>query len=430
MLPTRVFRKVASSPCQGFLSSKFSARTLAYGYSRTKRKQLPVNTVIKFVPQQEAWVIERFGKFNRILDPGLAILLPVIDEIKYVQTLKEVAIEIPSQSAITLDNVTLHLDGVLYLRVVDPFKASYGVEDPEFAVTQLAQTTMRSELDIFFYGTLLCRKDKFGQCFSRKRKIESQYKAINHAAEVWGIRCLRYEIRDIQLPESVVEAMQMQVEAERKKRAAVLKSEGEREAAINVAEGKKQGQILASEARKMEQINIATGEANAIVARAKARADGIQKVSLALQEQLGEKAASLSVAELYVNAFGNLAKTNNTVVLPANVGDAASMVAQAMAVYGQLTGKPNDDPSLSPPGLPDTTPEDKGTRGGTIERSIDGSSQVSGTFASAHKEFRQVEGSQVQHMKWSPPSNYGKPASSPTPHFTAATSPTRARDFH
>ncbi|XP_074627808.1 stomatin-like protein stl-1 isoform X4 [Acropora palmata] len=421
MLPTRVFRKVASSPCQGFLSSKFSARTLAYGYSRTKRKQLPVNTVIKFVPQQEAWVIERFGKFNRILDPGLAILLPVIDEIKYVQTLKEVAIEIPSQSAITLDNVTLHLDGVLYLRVVDPFKASYGVEDPEFAVTQLAQTTMRSELG----------KISLDNVFQERERLNHNIvEAINHAAEVWGIRCLRYEIRDIQLPESVVEAMQMQVEAERKKRAAVLKSEGEREAAINVAEGKKQGQILASEARKMEQINIATGEANAIVARAKARADGIQKVSLALQEQLGEKAASLSVAELYVNAFGNLAKTNNTVVLPANVGDAASMVAQAMAVYGQLTGKPNDDPSLSPPGLPDTTPEDKGTRGGTIERSIDGSSQVSGTFASAHKEFRQVEGSQVQHMKWSPPSNYGKPASSPTPHFTAATSPTRARDFH
>ncbi|XP_067057595.1 stomatin-like protein stl-1 [Acropora muricata] len=421
MLPTRVFRKVASSPCRGFLSSKFSVRTLAYGYSRTKRKQLPVNTVIKFVPQQEAWVIERFGKFNRILDPGLAILLPVIDEIKYVQTLKEVAIEIPSQSAITLDNVTLHLDGVLYLRVVDPFKASYGVEDPEFAVTQLAQTTMRSELG----------KISLDNVFQERERLNHNIvEAINHAAEVWGIRCLRYEIRDIQLPESVVEAMQMQVEAERKKRAAVLKSEGEREAAINVAEGKKQSQILASEARKMEQINIATGEANAIVARAKARADGIQKVSLALQEQLGEKAASLSVAELYVNAFGNLAKTNNTVVLPANVGDAASMVAQAMAVYGQLTGKPTDDPSSSPPGLPDTTPEDKGTRDGTIERSIDGSSQVSGTFASARKEFRQVEGSQDQHMKWSPPSNYGKPASSPTPHFTAATSPTRARDFH
>lgn len=302
-----------------------------------------------------------------------------------------------------------------------PFKASYGVEDPEFAVTQLAQTTMRSELG----------KISLDNVFQERERLNHNIvEAINHAAEVWGIRCLRYEIRDIQLPESVVEAMQMQVEAERKKRAAVLKSEGEREAAINVAEGKKQGQILASEARKMEQINIATGEANAIVARAKARADGIQKVSLALQEQLGEKAASLSVAELYVSAFGNLAKTNNTVVLPANVGDAASMVAQAMAVYGQLTGKPTDDPSSSPPGLPDTTPEDKGTRDGTIERSIDGRSQVSGTFASAHKEFRQVEGSQDQHMKWSPPSNYGKPASSPTPHFTAATSPTRARDFH
>jgi len=250
---------------------------------------------------------------------GLAILLPVIDEIKYVQSLKEVAIEIPSQSAITLDNVTLHLDGVLYLRVVEPFKASYGVEDPEFAVTQLAQTTMRSELG----------KISLDNVFQERERLNHNIvEAINHAAEVWGIRCLRYEIRDIQLPSSVVEAMQMQVEAERKKRAAVLQSEGQREAAINVAEGKKQSQILASEARKMEQINTATGEANAIVAKAKARAEGIEKVSLALQQQLGERAASLNVAELYVNAFSNLAKTNNTVVLPANVGDAASMVAQ------------------------------------------------------------------------------------------------------
>ncbi|KAJ7365955.1 Stomatin-like protein 2, mitochondrial [Desmophyllum pertusum] len=295
--------------------------------------------VIKFVPQQEAWIIERFGKFNRILEPGLAILIPVIDDIKYVQSLKEVAIEIPSQSAITLDNVTLHLDGVLYLRVIEPYKASYGVEEPEFAVTQLAQTTMRSELG----------KISLDNIFQERERLNHNIvEAINHAAEVWGIRCLRYEIRDIQLPSSVVEAMQMQVEAERKKRAAVLQSEGQREAAINVAEGRKQSQILASEARKMEQINIATGEANAIVAKATARAQGIEKVSLALQQQFGERAATLNVAELYVSAFSNLAKTNNTVLLPANVGDAGSMVAQAMAVYGQVTGRPKDDPHPLP----------------------------------------------------------------------------------
>lgn len=396
---------------------------MAYGYSRTKRKQLPVNTVIKFVPQQEAWVIERFGKFNRILEPGLAILLPIIDDIKYVQSLKEVAIEIPSQSAITLDNVTLHLDGVLYLRVTDPFKASYGVEDPEFAVTQLAQTTMRSELG----------KISLDNVFQERERLNHNIvEAINHAAEVWGISCLRYEIRDIQLPQTVVEAMQMQVEAERKKRAAILQSEGEREAAINVAEGKKQSQILASEARKMEQINLATGEANAIVAKAKARAEGIQRVSLSLQEKLGERAASLNVAELYVTAFSNLAKTNNTVVLPANVGDPASMVAQAMAVYGQLTGgKPNSDPPTPPSGLPGDTPEhtgpsDDGTTGGSAGSSIKPKTAVSSTQA-----FREVEGSKDSQMKWSPPGAAGfrKPGSSTTAHFTAATSATRSRDF-
>lgn len=392
--------------------SKFAIRTMAYGYSRTKKK-LPVNTVVKFVPQQEAWIIERFGKFNRILEPGLAILLPVIDDIKYVQSLKEIAIEIPSQSAITLDNVTLHLDGVLYLRVVDPFKASYGVEDPEYAVTQLAQTTMRSELG----------KISLDHVFQERERLNHNIvEAINHAAEVWGIRCLRYEIRDIQLPNTVVEAMQMQVEAERMKRAAVLKSEGEREAAINVAEGKKQSQILASEARKMEQINIATGEANAIVAKATARAEGIEKVSLALQRQLGERAATLNVAEQYVNAFSNLAKTNNTVVLPANVGDAGSMVAQALAVYGQVTGKPKNDPPPPSGGLTDSSTDSASAGGDQTQKGGDGDTQKDKSSASAARDFRQVEGSPADsHMRWNPVSSRS--------HFTAASSPTRARDF-
>ncbi|KAL9986841.1 hypothetical protein ACROYT_G001047 [Oculina patagonica] len=417
MLTSSIFKRLANAPSQAFQPSRFAVRTMAYGYSRTKKK-LPVNTVIKFVPQQEAWVIERFGKFNRILEPGLAILLPVIDEIKYVQSLKEVAIEIPSQSAITLDNVTLHLDGVLYLRVVEPFKASYGVEDPEFAVTQLAQTTMRSELG----------KISLDNVFQERERLNHNIvEAINHAAEVWGIRCLRYEIRDIQLPSSVVEAMQMQVEAERKKRAAVLQSEGQREAAINVAEGKKQSQILASEARRMEQINIATGEANAIVAKATARAEGIEKVSLALQQQLGERAATLNVAELYVSAFSNLARTNNTVVLPANVGDAASMVAQAMAVYGQLTGRPKDDSPPPPPGLPGPTTKDPKPSDDQTKKGGDGEMKKEKPPASSASDFREVEsGSKDLHMRWNPPVS---PPTSSRSHFTAATSPTRARDF-
>ncbi|XP_058956386.1 stomatin-like protein stl-1 [Pocillopora verrucosa] len=411
MLSSRVLQRITGASSQNF-QSKFAIRTMAYGYSRTKKK-LPVNTVVKFVPQQEAWIIERFGKFNRILEPGLAILLPVIDDIKYVQSLKEIAIEIPSQSAITLDNVTLHLDGVLYLRVVDPFKASYGVEDPEYAVTQLAQTTMRSELG----------KISLDHVFQERERLNHNIvEAINHAAEVWGIRCLRYEIRDIQLPNTVVEAMQMQVEAERMKRAAVLKSEGEREAAINVAEGKKQSQILASEARKMEQINIATGEANAIVAKATARAEGIEKVSLALQRQLGERAATLNVAEQYVNAFSNLAKTNNTVVLPANVGDAGSMVAQALAVYGQVTGKPKNDPPPPSGGLTDSSTDSASAGGDQTQKGGDGDTQKDKSSASAARDFRQVEGSPADsHMRWNPVSSRS--------HFTAASSPTRARDF-
>lgn len=411
MLSSRVLQRITGASSQNF-QSKFAIRTMAYGYSRTKKK-LPVNTVVKFVPQQEAWIIERFGKFNRILEPGLAILLPVIDDIKYVQSLKEIAIEIPSQSAITLDNVTLHLDGVLYLRVVDPFKASYGVEDPEYAVTQLAQTTMRSELG----------KISLDHVFQERERLNHNIvEAINHAAEVWGIRCLRYEIRDIQLPNTVVEAMQMQVEAERMKRAAVLKSEGEREAAINVAEGKKQSQILASEARKMEQINIATGEANAIVAKATARAEGIEKVSLALQRQLGERAATLNVAEQYVKAFSNLAKTNNTVVLPANVGDAGSMVAQALAVYGQVTGKPKNDPPPPSGGLTDSSTDSASAGGDQTQKGGDGDTQKDKSSASAARDFRQVEGSSADsHMRWNPVSSRS--------HFTAASSPTRARDF-
>jgi len=200
----------------------------------------------------------------------------------------------------------LHLDGILYFRVIDPYKASYGVEDPLFAITQLAQTTMRSELGKIALDDVFRERDALNLSI-----VES----INSAASVWGIKCLRYEIRDIQLPTKVLESMQMQVEAERKKRATVLESEGERES----------------------QINRATGEANAILAKANARAEAIERISSALSQKSGERAASLSVAEQYIQAFSKLAKTTNTVVLPANVGDASSMVAQAMAVFSTMS---------------------------------------------------------------------------------------------
>ncbi|XP_028318676.1 stomatin-like protein 2, mitochondrial [Gouania willdenowi] len=288
---------------------------------------MPMNTVILFVPQQEAWVVERMGRFHRILEPGLNFLIPVLDKIRYVQSLKEIVIDVPEQSAVSLDNVTLQIDGVLYLRILNPFKASYGVEDPEYAVTQLAQTTMRSEL-----GKLTLDK-----VFRERESLNSNIvHSINQASDEWGIRCLRYEIKDIHVPPRVKESMQMQVEAERKKRATVLESEGTRESAINIAEGRKQAQILASEGEKAEQINQAFGEAQAVLAKAEAKAKSIRLLSDALSEHNGNAAASLSVAEQYVSAFSKLAKESNTILLPTNTGDISGMVTQAMTIYNSL----------------------------------------------------------------------------------------------
>ena len=229
------------------------------------------------------------------------------------------------------DNVTLNIDGVLYLRVGDPFKASYGVEDPEFAITQLAQTTMRSEIGKITLDTLFRERDNLNT---------NIVVAINQASEAWGIQCMRYEIRDIRMPARVQEAMQMQVEAERKKRAAILESEGIKTADINIAEGKKQAQILKSEAEKQQMINEAEGAASAVVAAGKARAQSIQLVSKSLSEINGSNAASLAIAEKYVSAFQELARTNNTLILPSNTGDVSSMVAQALSIYNQLQTTP------------------------------------------------------------------------------------------
>ena len=302
---------------------------------------LPLNTVIKFVPQQQAWIIERFGRFNRILEPGLAILLPIFDQIKYVKTLKEVAVEIPTQSAITQDNVTITIDGVLYYRIFDPYKASYGIEDADFSISQLAQTTMRSEIGQMSLDKTLAERALLNLNITR---------AINEASAAWGIECLRYEIRDIHPPDSVVKAMHSQVSAERQKRAQILESEGQRQSAINVAEGKKQAQILASEAQRTEQINFAGGDAEAILLKAKATAAGIEKVAAALESQTyGSNAISVFLAEKYIEAFSQLAKSSTTLLLP-SVGssnnnsmlpspsggltsDPASFVAQAMAIY-------------------------------------------------------------------------------------------------
>ncbi|KAF2189413.1 hypothetical protein K469DRAFT_625022 [Zopfia rhizophila CBS 207.26] len=295
-----------------------------------QRQRLPANTVIRFVPQQTAWIVERMGRFNRILAPGLAILIPFIDRIAYVKSLKEAAIEIPSQSAITADNVTLELDGVLYTRVFDAYKASYGVEDAEYAISQLAQTTMRSEIGQLSLDHVLKERANLNANITA---------AINEAAQDWGVICLRYEIRDIHAPEPVVEAMHRQVTAERSKRAEILESEGQRQSAINIAEGRKQSVILASEALRAEQINMASGEAEAILLKAQATANGIDAVarSIAQGKDAAQGAVSLSVAEKYVDAFANLAKEGTSVIVPGNVGDIGGMIASAMAVYGKVS---------------------------------------------------------------------------------------------
>lgn len=270
------------------------------------------------------------GKFSRILEPGVAILLPIVDRIAYVKSLKESAMEIPQQSAITADNVTLELDGVLYTRVFDAYKASYGVEDAEYAISQLAQTTMRSEIGRLTLDHVLRERAALNTNITE---------AINEAARDWGVVCLRYEIRDIHAPDPVVEAMHRQVTAERSKRAEILESEGQRQSAINIAEGRKQSVILASEALKSEQINMATGEAEAILVRASATAKGIDAVANSLNHgrEAAREAVSLSVAEKYVEAFGRLAKESTAVVVPGNVADMGGMIASAMALYGKIS---------------------------------------------------------------------------------------------
>lgn len=303
----------------------------------------PPNYGVRVVPEKTAYVVERFGKFNRILDAGLHFLIPVVDRIAYVHSLKELAIPISHQTAITKDNVTITIDGVLYVKVVDPHKASYGVDNAMYAVGQLAQTTMRSELG----------KITLDKTFEEREALNLAIVAsINSAAEAWGLQCLRYEIKDITPPAGIITAMELQAEAERRKRASILESEGQRQAVINVAEGSKQEVILSSEAEKMAAINRANGEAQAITARAQATAAGLKMLAQELTSGGGAAAAQLRVAEQYVEAFRHLAKQANTLLLPANAGDPASMVAQALGVYKtvstqqqrqQLPGGGDDD---------------------------------------------------------------------------------------
>ena len=285
---------------------------------------------VKFVPQQQVWVVERMGRYRVSMQAGLNFLIPFIDNISYRHSLKEEAVDIPSQTAITKDNVTLIIDGILYLKITDPKQASYGVGDARYAITQMAQTTMRSELGKMTLDRTFLERDNLNV---------SIVQSINEASVVWGIQCLRYEIKDITPPDNVRQAMELQVAAERKKRAEVLDSEGKRQSQINIAEGIKQEVVLKSEAAMTDQINRAKGEAEAILQVAKATAEGIEMVAASIDKSGGEKAVALRLAEQYIEAFSKLAKENNTLILPAKTDDAGSMVAQALSIFNSIQGQ-------------------------------------------------------------------------------------------
>ena len=281
------------------------------------------------VPQQNAFVVERLGKFNRKLDAGFHILLPFLDKVSYKHTLKEQAVDIAEQICITNDNVQVGVDGVLYMQVLDPARASYGIGNYMFAISQLAQTTLRSEIG----------KIALDRTFEERGTINSNVVSeLDKASDPWGVKVLRYEIKNINPPHDVLSAMEKQMRAEREKRAVVLTSEGVRDAKVNEAEGEKQRVIKESEAAKTQQINEAQGEAEAILAVATATAEGLRKVANAVIDQGGAEAMQLRIAEQYIGEFGNLAKTGNTFVVPANLADLTSMMALATDIAKRRSG--------------------------------------------------------------------------------------------
>jgi|KBSSwiStaDraftv2_1062776.scaffolds.fasta_scaffold25272_2 regulator of protease activity HflC (stomatin/prohibitin superfamily) len=278
---------------------------------------------IQVVPQQNAWVVERLGKFNAILEPGLTFIVPFFDRVAYRHSLKEVPLDVPEQVCITKDNTQLSVDGIIYFQVTDPRLASYGTSNYVFAITQLAQTTLRSEVG----------KMELDKTFESRDEMNKQVVSVlDEAGRTWGVKVLRYEIKNLTPPEAILRSMQAQITAEREKRALIAKSEGQRQQEINLADGEKQAKILSSEGDKTAQINKAQGEAGAIKMIAEAQAEAVRVVGQAIGTAEGLSAANLKVAELYVGAFRELAKANNTLIIPSNLSDAASFVASAMTV--------------------------------------------------------------------------------------------------
>ena len=278
---------------------------------------------VRIVPQQQAWVVERLGKFSETLQPGLNLIIPFFERVAYTHSLKEVPLDVPEQVCITRDNTQLGVDGVIYYQVMDPRLASYGSSNYIMAIVQLAQTTLRSEIG----------KMELDKTFESRDVINRQIvAALDEAGRAWGIKVLRYEIKSLTPPEAILRSMQQQITAEREKRALIAKSEGERQQEINIADGRKQAAVLNSEGEKQAAINRAQGEATALRLIAEANAAAVQAVGEAISGKGGMDAANLKVAQEYVAAFANLAKTTNTVIVPANAADIASLVTTAMTV--------------------------------------------------------------------------------------------------
>ncbi len=285
-----------------------------------------ISRTFKIVPQQNAWVVERLGKYDRTLTPGLKLVIPFVDRVAYKHSLKEVPLDVPSQVCITRDNTQLQVDGILYFQVTDPMRASYGSSDYIMAITQLAQTTLRSVIG----------KMELDKTFEERDLINAGIvNALDEAALNWGVKVLRYEIKDLTPPAEILRSMQAQITAEREKRALIAASEGRRQEQINIATGEREAFIARSEGEKQAEINNAQGEAAAILAVADATADAIRKIAAAIQSPGGEQAVQLKVAEKAVEAYGQLAKTNNTMIVPGNMSEVAALVGTAMTLLGK-----------------------------------------------------------------------------------------------
>jgi regulator of protease activity HflC (stomatin/prohibitin superfamily) len=283
-----------------------------------------ISRTLKIVPQQNAWVVERLGKYDRTLTPGLSFVIPFVDRVAYKHSLKEVPLDVPSQVCITKDNTQLQVDGILYFQVTDPMRASYGSSDYIVAISQLAQTTLRSVVG----------KMELDKTFEERDMINGGVvNALDEAALNWGVKVLRYEIKDLTPPAAILHAMQAQITAEREKRALIAASEGRRQEQINIATGEREAFIARSEGEKQAEINKAMGEAAAITAVADATADAIRKIAAAIEQPGGAQAVQLKVAEKAVDAYGQLAKTNNTMIVPGNMGEVAGLIGTAMALF-------------------------------------------------------------------------------------------------